>query len=101
MLRRQIIREKIKHVSEDATKRNPVIQVNEAELQDMGRVVLTKVGETLNAMLDAPANDLVGAGKYERNAQGPDYRSGHCAGNLHTRVVRPAEEKKAVKARAK
>lgn len=54
-------------------KKNPVIQVNEAELQDMGRVVLTKVGETLNAMLDARANDLVGAGKYERNAQGPDY----------------------------
>ena len=29
--------------------------------------------EALNAMLDARANDLVGAGKYERNAQGPDY----------------------------
>lgn len=74
-------------MSEDITKKNAVVQINEAELKDhLGQVVLTTVEDTLNAMLDAEADELVGAGKYERNAQRQDYRSGHYKRKLHTKA---------------
>lgn len=74
-------------MSEDTTKKNAVVQINEAELKDhLDQVVLTTVEDTLNAMLDAEADELVGAGKYERNAERQDYRSGHYKRKLHTKA---------------
>jgi hypothetical protein len=51
-----------------------VIQIDEARTRDhLGEMVRGTVEETLNAMLDAEADQLCGAGRYERSEarQGP------------------------------
>jgi putative transposase len=46
-----------------------VIQIDEARIRDhRGEMVRGTVEETLNAMLDAEADRLCGAGRYERSA---------------------------------
>lgn len=44
------------------------------------------VEETLNAMLDAEADQLCGASRYERSSQRRDYRAGSYERKLHTRA---------------
>ena len=45
-----------------------VIQIDEARIRDhLGELVRGTVEETLNAMLDAEADQLCGAGRYERS----------------------------------
>ena len=45
-----------------------VIQIDEARIRDhLGEMVRGTVEETLNAMLDAEANQLCDAGRYERS----------------------------------
>ena len=45
-----------------------VIQIDEARIRDhLGEIVRGTVEETLNAMLDAEADQLCGAGRYERS----------------------------------
>ena len=45
-----------------------VIQIDEARIKDhLGEMVRGTVEEALNAMLDAEADQLCGAGRYERN----------------------------------
>ena len=74
-------------MAETTTKTKNVIQINEGELKDhLGKVVLSTVEETLNAMLDAEAEELVGASRYERSAERQDYRSGHYTRKLHTKA---------------
>lgn len=74
-------------MAENTTNKNAVVQINEHELKDhLGKVVLSTVEGTLNAMLDAEADELVGASKYERSAQRQDYRSGHYNRKLHTKA---------------
>ena len=47
-----------------------VIQIDEARIRDhLGEMVRGTVEETLNAMLDAEADQLCGAGRYERAAR--------------------------------
>ena len=57
---------------------NTIIQVNQElihnELKDLVR---NSVEETLNALLDHEADQLVNAGKYERSGDRKGYRSGH------------------------
>jgi transposase-like protein len=66
---------------------NNVVQIDEQELQShLNQVVLSTVEDTLNQMLDAEAEELVGASKYERNADRQDYRSGHYTRKLHTKA---------------
>src|ERR1700753_3835321 len=46
-----------------------VIQIDEARIRDhLGEMVRGTVEETLNAMLDAEADQLCGAGRYERSS---------------------------------
>ena len=74
-------------MAKTTTKKNAVVQINEGELKDhLGKVVLNTVEETLNAMLDAEADELVGASRYERSAGRQDYRSGHYTRKLHTKA---------------
>ena len=74
-------------MQETTTTKNNVIQVNEAELKDhVGQVVLNTVEETLNAMLDAEADELTGATKYQRSPDRQDYRAGHYKRKLHTKA---------------
>ena len=62
-----------------------IIQLNEelikTELKDLVR---SSVEETLNALLDKEADELVNAAKYERSANRQGYRSGHYQRNLVT-----------------
>lgn len=47
-------------------------------------LVRSSVEETLNALLDKEADELVNAEKYERSSERQGYRSGHYKRNLHT-----------------
>ena len=62
-----------------------IIQLNEeiikTELKDLVR---SSVEETLNALLDKEADELVNAEKYERSGERHGYRSGHYQRNLVT-----------------
>ena len=52
----------------DKTPMGHVIQIDEARIRDhLGEMVRGTVEETLNAMLDAEADQLCGAGRYERS----------------------------------
>jgi transposase-like protein len=52
----------------DEKPMDQVIQIDEARIRDhLGEMVRGTVEETLNAMLDAEADQLCGAGRYERS----------------------------------
>ncbi len=55
-----------------------VVQIDDARIQDhLGELVRGTVEETLNAMLDAEADALCGAQRYERSPDRVDTRAGH------------------------
>ena len=63
------------------------IEINEEKVKDhLGNFVRETVEETLNAMLDAEADQLCKAQKHERSAERQGYRSGHYQRNLHTKA---------------
>src|SRR5436189_2108354 len=62
-----------------------VIQIDEARIRDhLGEIVRGTVEETLNAMLDAEADELCGAGRYQRSADRVDTRAGSYDRTLQT-----------------
>ncbi|OUQ68784.1 IS256 family transposase [Eubacterium sp. An11] len=62
-----------------------ITQLNEDLIKhDLKDLVRSSVEETLNALLDKEADELVNAEKYERSADPQGYRSGHYKRNLHT-----------------
>ena len=62
-----------------------IIQLNEDLIKhDLKDLVRNSVEETLNALLDKEADELVNAQKYERSNQRQGYRSGHYKRNFHT-----------------
>ena len=63
-----------------------VIQIDEARIRDhLGEMVRGTVEETLNAMLDAEADQLCGAaGRYEHNEARQDTRAGSYERTLQT-----------------
>ena len=62
-----------------------VIQIDEARIRDhLGEMVRGTVEETLNAMLDAEADRLCGAGRYEGNEARQDTRAGSYDRTLQT-----------------
>ena len=64
-----------------------VIQIDEERVQvHLDRIVRSTVEQTLNDLLDAEADRLVGADRYERSGQRKDYRSGHYERKLHTKA---------------
>jgi transposase-like protein len=55
----------------EAPKLSQVIQIDEGKIQEhLGEVVRSPVEETLNAMLDAEADRLCRAERYERTERG-------------------------------
>jgi hypothetical protein len=57
-----------------------VIAINEGLIKDhLNKVVVKTVEETLNAMLDAEADQLCGAKRYEHSPDRVDTRAGHYA----------------------
>src|SRR6056297_4047090 len=64
-----------------------VIQIDEARIRDhLGEMVRGTVEEALNAMLDAEADRLCGAGKYERSEGRKDTRAGSYERSLDTKA---------------
>src|SRR6188474_2751410 len=64
-----------------------VIQIDEARIRDhLGEMVRGTVEEALNAMLDAEADQLCGAGRYERSEARKDTRAGSYERALETRA---------------
>lgn len=62
-----------------------VIQIDEARIRDhLGEMVRGTVEETLNAMLDAEADQLCGAGRYERSRARQDSWAGSYERTLQT-----------------
>lgn len=64
-----------------------IVEVNEAEIAShVDEVVRGTVEETLNALLDAEADRLCQARRYERTEARRDTRAGHYTRRLHTRA---------------
>ena len=69
----------------DENPMGQVIQIDEARIRDhLGEMVRGTVEETLNAMLDAEADQLCGAGRYERSQARQDTRAGSYDRTLQT-----------------
>ena len=57
---------------------NQILQVDENMLETkLDRLVSEKVEQLLNAMLDAEADEITGAARYERTGDRKAYRAGH------------------------
>lgn len=62
-----------------------IIQLNEEAVKgEIKDLVRKSVEETLNDMLNAEAEELIGASKYERSEEREGYRSGHYSRSLTT-----------------
>ena len=72
----------------DYTKKlRNVIEINETQIQDhLGELVRGTVEETFNAMLDAEADALCNASRYERSEARKDTRAGYYKRNLQTKA---------------
>lgn len=64
---------------------NPIVSVDEESLKsDLKELVRKTVQDTINALLDEEAAEMVGAERYERTAEREAYRSGHYKRKLTT-----------------
>lgn len=64
-----------------------IIEINEEKIkQHLGEFVRETVEETLNGMLDAEADEMCNAQKYERNPERQNGRAGHYSRKLHTKA---------------
>ena len=62
-----------------------VIKINETRIQDhLGQLVRSTVEETLNDLLDAEADQLCNAKRYERSDRRTNGRAGHYKRTFHT-----------------
>ena len=74
-------------VGEEKTFNGKIIEINEGEFKNhLGEVVRASVEETLNAMLDAEADELCGAKKFERSPDRVDTRAGFYERTLQTKA---------------
>ncbi len=74
-------------MKKDTPKLENVVQIDEARIRDhLGELVRGSVEETLNALLDAEADRLCNAARYERTAARRDTRAGHYERKLQTRA---------------
>ena len=64
-----------------------IIKIDEGQIQQhLGEMVRSTVEETLNDMLDAEADRLCNAKRYERSEERTDSRAGHYKRKLHTKA---------------
>lgn len=77
----------VKQNAEIVKPLNRVIQIDEGKIQDhLGKVVRKTVEDTLNGLLEAEADRLCKATRYERNPKRRDTRAGHYTRKLHTKA---------------
>ena len=68
-------------------KLSKVIQIDEDQIQQhLGDLVRDTVEDTLNKLLDAEAEQLCNAARYERTEARKDTRAGHYQRKLHTKA---------------
>jgi transposase-like protein len=71
----------------DKSKKKNIININEKEIRDhLGKLVKNSVEETLNSMLDAEADAMCKAQRYERTPERVDTRAGHYNRSLYTKA---------------
>jgi hypothetical protein len=74
-------------VTEQTAQKLPVSQIDHEQIhKHLDAVVRDSVEATLNALLDADADELCGAKRYERSAGRLDTRAGHYTRKLHTKA---------------
>ena len=76
-------------MSDDSEKQalGKVVQIDEGKIRDhLGELVKGTVEDTLNAMLDAEADALCGAQRYERSPDRVDTRAGHYERKFHAKA---------------
>ncbi len=76
-------------MSEDSEAKvlSNVVRIDEEQIRDhLGKIVRGSVEETLNALLDAEADRLCNAARYERTQARCDTRAGCYERSLHTRA---------------
>ena len=75
-------------MKDDSTKPlSKVIRIDECEMRGhLNEIVRGTVEETLNAMLDAEADELCKAQRYEHSPDRVDTRAGHYKRKLHTQA---------------
>ena len=74
-------------IPEEPAQALPVIQVDHDQIhKHLDGVVRDTVEQTLNALLDAEADELCGAKRYERSPERLDNRAGHYTRQLHTQA---------------
>ena len=76
-------------MNEDSTNQGQVIRIDDERVRDYLRsVVRGSVEETLNALLEAEAEQLCKAQRYERTEARRDTRRGAIGANLARRLAR-------------
>ena len=74
-------------MNEDTRQLGKVIQIDEGKVRDhLSEMVRGSVEETLNAMLEAEADKLLGAKRYERTEGRRDTRAGTYERKLQTKA---------------
>lgn len=74
-------------MEKNCTTSDKIIQLNEAAVRNhLGQIVRSTVEQTLNDMLDAEADQLCNAEKYQRSDARKDTRAGHYQRKLHTQA---------------
>ena len=74
-------------MEQSTQKLEKVIKINESAIRDhLGEMVRSTVEETLNQMLDAEADKMCNADKYQRTDARQDTRAGHYQRRLHTKA---------------
>jgi transposase-like protein len=74
-------------MNKDSKKLDKVVSIDDAAINDyLGGLVRGSVEETLNAMLDAEADVLCGAQRYERSSDRVDTRAGSSDRQFHTKA---------------
>jgi putative transposase len=77
----------VKPAGEAREPLGPVVKIDEGRIREhLDEVVRSTVEETLNALLDAEADHLCGARKYERTEGRKDTRAGSYDRHLHTKA---------------
>ena len=70
-----------------AATSSKIIRLDEAQLREhLDKKITESVEDTLNKLLDAEADQLCNASRYERSAERLDTRAGHYQRKLHTRA---------------
>ena len=70
-----------------SAKTSKIIQIDEEQIKDhLDELVRGTVEETLNNLLDAEADQLCNAARYERTESRKDTRAGYYERGLHTRA---------------